>query len=342
MVYRLENKIQHYDWGSRDALKELFGIENPESLPQAEIWMGAHDKAPSSVIVTNKKGIEKSSIINFIEQDPAGVLGKNVSKRFGGTLPFLFKVLSADRPLSIQSHPNKEQAKKGFALEEAKGISKSARERNYKDGNHKPELIYALTPFKALNGFREPGEMIRLLDGLEIDFWKEQLTAFKALPTREGLKQFYTWLMRLPGEVKKELATTAAVSAWEKKEEPAYGELKELANYYPGDIGILGAVVLNLVNLKPGEAMFLEAGQLHAYLKGTGMEIMANSDNVLRGGLTSKHVDVDELLKTLTFSAGAVERVKGRVKRAVSGCEIFYPTPAAEFSFSVLEVNGVG
>lgn len=333
-IYKLENKIQDYAWGTRDVLNQLFSIPNPNRKPQAEIWMGAHSKAPSTVLVNHETPV---SLIDFIREDPGFVLGPRVNTAFEGKLPFLFKVLSAAAPLSIQAHPDKTRAMEGFEKENSAGIALSAHKRSYKDPNHKPELIYAVTPFKALKGFRKIPEIISLLEELDIHALKWKLKKLKGDPTPEGLKSFYTCLMKQKGPKKRALIEGAVLSA-RGKDNPAFDELLNLHSYYSGDIGILCAVLLNLVVLRPGEAMYLESGELHSYIQGTGMEIMANSDNVLRGGLTPKHVDVEELLSTLTFKAGGVSVLKGEERGKT--CETVYPTPAAEFELKVIHLTG--
>jgi len=333
-VYELENIIQDYAWGDKNALNELFGIKNPDNKPQAEIWMGAHPKAPSIVV----DGDKRVSLIDFVSENPEAVLGKQVSSDFAGKLPFLYKVLSAGEPLSIQSHPTLEQAKAGFAKDNEAGIELTAFNRNYKDDNHKPELICALTPFKAMNGFREISEIIALFEELNLSSVSGALELFKSAPTKEGLKTFYTWMMSLDEESVKTL-TAEAISACEsKKGNPAFETLLFLNTFYSNDIGIMCAIMLNVVELEPGEAMYLDAGELHAYIQGTGMEIMANSDNVLRGGLTPKFVDVPELLSTLSFNSGKVTILTPQAT-ATAG-ESIYPTPVPEFDFSVINVSG--
>ncbi|MCP4220650.1 MAG: mannose-6-phosphate isomerase, class I, partial [bacterium] len=336
-IYKLHCRIQDYDWGTKDQLQKLLGIANPENKPQAEIWMGAHVKAPSTVSF-NDGG--KELLHRFIKDSPGEILGEDVHARFDAQLPFLFKVLSAASPLSIQAHPDKGQAKNGYERETLAEVSLSARERNYKDANHKPELICALTPFKALNGFREISEMLSLLEELAVPALQKDLEIFKANPCKEGLKKFYTKLMTEGREkhAQAEIVRQAVNSAARKNKSPIFQELLNLHGHYKDDIGILCPLLLNLVELQPGEAMYLQAGVLHAYLRGTGMEIMANSDNVLRGGLTPKHVAVDELLASLTFDSGPVTIL---LPKESGNCrENVYTTRADEFVLSVLEIKG--
>lgn len=333
-IYKLENKIQDYAWGTRDVLNQLFSIPNPNRKPQAEIWMGAHPRASSTVLKNNHARV---SLFDFIREDPGFVLGDRVNTTYQGKLPFLFKVLSAAAPLSIQAHPDKARAMAGYDIENNAGIELSAPHRNYKDPNHKPELICAVTPFKALKGFRNIPEIIELLEELDIHALKWKLKKLKSNPTPEGLKSFYTCLMKLEGRKKRALIEEAVMAA-RGKDNPAFNEMLNLHSYYSLDIGILCAVLLNLVVLQPGEAMYLESGELHSYISGTGMEIMANSDNVLRGGLTPKHVDVDELLSTLTFNAGGIAVLKGEARGQT--CETVYPTPAEEFELNIIRLTG--
>jgi len=295
--------------------------------------MGAHPKAPSMVRVDK----EWASLVSLIEKHPVDILGSRVAETFGAALPYLFKVLAAAKPLSIQAHPSIGQAREGFERENRAGIPFDAPYRNYKDPNHKPECICALTPFWALCGFRPYDEMISLFEKIcpmclyeEVDALKKQLNA-------NGFKRFFNNLISLESARKGALTEVAASNAANLSEEhPVFEWVDRLYKEYPGDIGILAPVLLNLVCLEPGEALYLPAGKLHAYLDGTGIELMANSDNVLRGGLTPKHVDVDELLKTLTFEAGPLDILKPEsIYHSVSK----YITPAEEFCLSIIQLS---
>jgi mannose-6-phosphate isomerase len=334
-IYKLENTIQDYAWGTRNVLNQLFSIPNPSNKPQAEIWMGAHPKASSTVLVDDSTRVP---LIDFIRRDPIYVLGSRVSETFDGMLPFLFKVLSAAAPLSIQAHPGRVQAKTGFERETAAGIDISAPIRNYKDPFHKPELVVAVTPFKALKGFREIPEIVTLFEYLDIPEFKPWLKKLSTNPDTENLRAFYTWLMKLNGKKKNPIIEQAVMAAGEGQKNPAFRELINLHSFYHGDIGIFCALLLNLVVLKPGEAMYLGEGVLHAYIEGTAMEIMANSDNVLRGGLTPKHVDVNELLSILSFETGKLDILTPTASQKEG--ETFYTTPADEFFLSVICLAG--
>jgi mannose-6-phosphate isomerase len=296
--------------------------------------MGAHPKAPSRVFCD---GLWRP-LPEVLEESPEEVLGKDAAHRFNGRLPFLFKVLAAAKPLSIQAHPNREQARQGFVRENKLGIPLDAPRRNYRDDNHKPEIICALTPFWALRGFRKIEEIIGLIRRLQIKSLEKRIDMLRDQPTREGVKDFFHDVMTMDREQQGEALNEALAAAETRAgEAPLYNWMIRLNQAYPGDIGVLSAALLNLIRLEPGEAMYLPAGELHAYLEGVGIELMANSDNVLRGGLTPKHVDVQELLNILSFTAGEVDILRPR--RLASG-EAVYPTPAEEFALSVIAVDG--
>ena len=271
----------------------------------------------------------------LIEKASEFVLGVEISNRFNGQLPFLFKVLSARYPLSIQSHPSAQQARDGFALENAKDIALDSRDRNYKDDNHKPELISALTDFYALCGFKPLSQITSLLDTIP----EFSLLAEEFEPSRKSLKALYTRVMELPqagidrllSPFVERLKTQQAKHAFGKGS-MEYWVLKADEVFSHGlhkDRGLFSVCLLNLVHLRPGDALYLPAGELHAYLEGSGIEIMANSNNVLRGGLTQKHVDVQELLKVLTFNSGYPEILN--LQSDNSDCLQWYQTPAEEF-----------
>ena len=313
------------------AIPELLGQEATTSRPQAELWMGAHPKAPSLV---NLNG-EWRSLLSLIEEDPEGVLGEAAAKEFHGRLPYLFKVLAAERPLSIQAHPSREQAQAGFRRENELGIPLDAPERNYRDDNHKPELICALSDFWAMCGFREVRDIITLLERACPETLAEEIAILQRQPDSVGLKQVYHSLLSLTQD-RKRLVVEEAVRSARSTGSPEYEWLVKLADEYPGDIGVLSPLLLNLVCLKPGQAMFLPSGVLHAYLHGVGIELMANSDNVLRGGLTPKHVDVPELLKVLRFKEGVPE-ILAAIEMSSGGRS--FTTPAEEFVLSVISLK---
>ena len=331
----LKNPIQEYAWGSKTAIQALLGLPVPSEKPAAELWLGAHPKAPSEVMIEG----EWQSLEKIIETDPVSVLGKRVAERFSNKLPFLFKVLAADRPLSIQVHPNLEEARDGFERENRLGISLDASERNYKDANHKPEILCAITPFEGLKGFRTPEAIINLMDKVSISTLADELSRLGKEPDGSGLKHFFTSLVSMD-QARRERVIDEAIRGAERfiNEDRAFYWMVELNREYPGDIGVLSPIIFNLMELGPGEAIYIPAGELHAYLRGVGMELMANSDNVLRGGLTPKHVDVPELLKIVNFSPEPVRKVTP--SGGLPG-EKIYATPAEEFQLSVISVaNG--
>ncbi|MFF5707340.1 mannose-6-phosphate isomerase, class I [Streptomyces sp. NPDC012794] len=319
---RLTNTIRPYAWGSTTAIPALLGVE-PTGEPQAEMWMGAHPGAPSRL----DRGAGETTLAAVIAADPEGELGPAAVAKFGPRLPFLLKVLAAGAPLSLQVHPDLAQARAGFEDEERRGVPIDAGHRNYKDANHKPELICALTPFDGLCGFRPPLEAADLLEGLGVDSLKPYVDLLRAHPEEAALREVLTAVLTADRE---EMARTVAeaAAAAERLEGP-YEPYAGLVHDYPGDPGVIAAMLLNHVRLQPGEAMFLGAGIPHAYLDGLGVELMANSDNVLRCGLTPKHVDVPELLKVVVFepSAPGVLRPEG------DGEEV-YETPIDEFRLS--------
>lgn len=325
----LENPIQEYVWGSRTAIADLLGTRATD-VPQAELWIGAHPKAPSLV----EYGGRKIPLTELIERFPVEILGADAASRFNGRLPYLLKVLAAEKPLSIQAHPNKMQAEAGFERENRLGIALTAPDRNYRDANHKPECICALTPFWALRGFRPVSEMLPLLSQLCPVGLQTELAALEGSDGPEALKAFFYRLITLNAAQKQQLIAEIVSNAKKiASPTPCHNWVLRLHASYPADIGILSPVVLNLVCLQPGEAMFLPSGELHAYLDGVGMELMANSDNVLRGGLTPKHVDVPELLRVLNFEERRVDILS---PREMTPCERRYECPAEEFSLSVI------
>lgn len=328
----MKNAVQRYPWGSPTLLPEILGIPNENGEPIAEIWMGAHPKAPSALLL----GEASLSLDRAVAEDASGWLGPAVSQRYNGEFPFLFKLLSAERALSIQAHPNRMQAEEGYAKEEAAGIPVDAPNRNYRDRNHKPEMMVALTDFFALCGFREPSDIeanllpyIHHVGGKASDLPR---------PTGDGLRSWFRGWMHLPEETKKSLieAVLEEGEQGEDAEESPLWWVSELHRQYPGDFGVLSPLFLNLLRMEPGEALFLGAGILHAYLRGAGVEIMANSDNVLRSGCTKKHVDPEELLRILDFSAPGPREI---TPFPVAEGLYLYRTPAEEYELLRLDLD---
>jgi mannose-6-phosphate isomerase len=343
-VYLLENTIQKYDWGSTDGLASFLGRENTSGEPWAEFWMGAHPKAPS-IAIDPRTGVQ-ARLDALISSDPARMLGDSISGRFDRTLPFLFKIISAAKPLSIQAHPTKLKAEHGFEREERAGIPLDATERNYRDRNHKPETVVAMTPFEGLCGFRPIPEIIAAIRLLAPRDWKRFVGRLEAAPGKLEMSVLFYTIVSLGGEHK---AGTLAFSkarcerivadtTIDQERRSPFALVLTLMDAYPGDIGALAALVLNLFHLEPGQALNLKAGEPHAYLSGTALEIMANSDNVLRGGLTHKHIDITELISVLNFESVAIDPVD-----AVPAGDGFlvYPSGAPDYALSKARVSGI-
>jgi mannose-6-phosphate isomerase len=326
-MQRLTNTVMAYPWGSTQDLAALRGLP-PSEKPEAELWMGAHPNAPSSL--DDGRPLDAA-----IASGPVEFLGTAIAAEFG-RLPFLLKLLAAAEPLSLQAHPSKAQAEAGFAHEEALGIPRAAPHRNYKDNNHKPELVCALTPFWALCGFREPAESAALLRALEVD----ALAPIVALLDAGNLREAFLTLLGVTGEARAALVRPAVAAAKARrptaKTDP-YFWLARLGDAYPDDAGAITSLLLNLLELKPNQALYLPAGNLHAYLEGFAVEIMAASDNVLRGGLTPKYVDREELAKVLDIAPYAVV-----VFEPAIGTDHFahYRTPARDFALARYEAGG--
>ena len=336
MLYRLHNPIQNYAWGSTTALTTLFGIANAAGEPQAEIWMGAHPNGCSAI---KTKG-EKHLLSDLIGGDPESVLGERVYDTFG-ELPYLLKILAADKPLSIQVHPEKSKAAAGFARENQQAIPLNAGQRNYKDANHKPELIYALTPFMAMNAFRPIAQIIDLFEQSGCTTVAQPLAVLKSNPDAEHLRDLFRCILTLTGEQKNDalaqLLANISVKGYSVMAHQAFATVAMLAEHYPGDVGLFSPLFLNVIELVPGEAMFLDAETPHAYLHGTGIEIMANSDNVLRAGLTPKHMDIEELIANTCFiPIPAGELLTSPEHKGNISC---FPVPVDDFRFEIITMS---
>lgn len=325
----MSGAIQNYAWGSVSSIPETLGF--PETgEPQAEYWLGAHASAPSVVNGEN--------LATLIERQPQ-IVGDASVRQFGTRLPYLLKVLAANRPLSLQVHPSREQAEAGFARENAAGTPLGDPTRTYKDDWPKPELMLALTPFDALCGFRDPQETAELFEALEIPEADQMVAPLRLRGGSAGLAEVFLDALGQSDERRDLVNAVAARCVQHVDVDGPFGDFCRTAvmldEYYPGDSSILGALMMNRFTMQPGEGVFLPAGNLHAYLKGTGIEIMANSDNVLRGGLTPKHIDVDALVSVVDFDAAPVELV--RAVEEAPGL-LRYPTPAPEFALWQLEL----
>lgn len=329
-MQKLINSVQNYAWGSKTALTELYGLANPQQLPMAELWMGAHPKSSSKIEDASGQVV---SLRDVIDGNQSALLGDAVAKRFG-ELPFLFKVLCAAQPLSIQVHPNKRNSEIGFAKENAAGIPMDAAERNYKDPNHKPELVFALTPFLAMNAFREFSEIVSLLQ--PVAGAHTAIAHFLEQPNAERLSQLFAALLSMQGE-EKSRALAILKAALETQQGEPWQTIRLIAEFYPDDSGLFSPLLLNVVKLNPGEAMFLFAETPHAYLQGVALEVMANSDNVLRAGLTPKYIDIPELVANVKFEAKpANQLLTTPVKH---GAELDFPIPVDDFAFSLHDLS---
>lgn len=290
IVIPIEGALRNYAWGSRSSIQRLLGTPE-DGRPIAELWFGAHPHDPSPAAGGD------TSLDALIAADPDRMLGSPTVDRFGPRLPYLLKILAADKALSIQVHPTREQAVDGYAREDAAGIPDDAANRNYRDPNHKPELLCALTPFDALCGFRPIPDTLEFLADLDVaalDFVADLLRG------PDPLRAAFKGVLGHPDPAPIVDAVTRRVAG--AAEGPSVA-VRLAAEDAPGDVGVLLTLLLNYVRLDPGEAIYLGAGNVHAYLRGTGIEIMANSDNVLRCGLTGKHIDVPELLKITDFNS---------------------------------------
>ncbi|WFE64075.1 mannose-6-phosphate isomerase, class I [Micromonospora sp. WMMD714] len=331
----LYGSIRDYAWGSRSAIAELQGRPVPSAGPEAELWLGAHPDSPATV----DRGGERVSLTDLLVAEPGHWLGDRQVARFGTRLPFLVKVLAADAPLSLQAHPDAEQARAGYAAEQARaggsgGPGRAEGRCNYVDPYHKPELLVALTPFDALCGFRDPQVSATALAGFGVPELSPVVAALRAGPA--GLREAVRALLNWPDADRAGLvdAVRGADAAG-----PDAELARELAARYPADPGVLVALLLHHVRLTPGEAIWMPAGNLHAYLCGTGVEIMAASDNVLRGGLTPKHVDVGELVRVLRFEVLDDPII---VARPVAPGVVCWPVPVDDFALHRVTVDAAG
>ena len=329
-VFKLQGKVQHYAWGGVVYLPQLLNLPNPEGRPFAEYWMGGHDSAPAD--------LEGVALNERIGRDPRETLGAYTADRFG-RLPYLLKILDVKDMLSIQVHPTKRNAELEFAAENKRGIARDAPDRNYKDDNHKPELMVALSEFWLLHGFKPAESLLETLGSVP------ELAFLAPLFEKKGYSELYKTVMEMSqDEVNRVLQPLLdrILPAYKrgrlKKQEENFWAARAALTYdQPGkvDRGIFSIYFFNLLNLHPGEAIFQDAGLPHAYLEGQNVEIMANSDNVLRGGLTPKHVDVPELLKHVRF-----EETHPRIvpEEYGPGRIAVFHTPAPDFELSKISL----
>jgi mannose-6-phosphate isomerase len=331
-MWQLSNGVRFYPWGSRTVIPELLGQPVPADRPYAELWVGAHPDEPSMLA-------DGRPLHVAIGADPEALLGGPVVARFGARLPFLMKVLAAESPLSLQAHPTTSQAEAGYAAEEKAGIPHDDPTRTFKDPFHKPELLLALTTFEALCGFRPVEESLHCLAKLQVPELKPTIAAL----ARGGLKAAIPQLLALSGKRKAALVTAVAeaaarfVSAHDPEFINTYRWAATLAEAYPGDAGVVISLLCNHLKLAPGEGVFLPAGNLHAYLSGAGVEVMASSDNVLRGGLTAKHVDLAALIEVLDFTDGRVPVIHP----VLGPGGLRYPVPVEDFDLTRVQLDAL-
>jgi len=336
--YRLRGEIKRYDWGSPDLIPALLGLP-PDGGPCAELWMGGHPGGPSRIELPGGPACLGEAIAG----DARRYLGEETAARYG-ELPFLFKLLAAEKPLSIQAHPSQALAREGFDRENGEGLAPDAPGRSYRDPNHKPEAICALSPFVGMCGFREPGEIARLvgdfLGGTAApaalrEGFAPLLRALEA-PPAVALREFLSALLGAPPPFREALTEFALSREGPEGGGCERGMVRAFAELHPGDPAIIAPLYLNVFRLQPGEAVFVKPGTLHAYVRGFGAELMASSDNVLRGGLTSKRVDAPELLRALDFSPQ-----KPQIAKPPPGASFYaYPFPCEEFFLAALSGDG--
>lgn len=337
----LQNSVRRYAWGSTRDIPDLLGIE-PDGGPQAELWLGAHAQAPSLVQLDGREiGLDQ-----LCAEAPQDMLGPQVTQAFGARLPYLLKVLAAGQALSLQVHPSPEQAREGYAAENRAGIAPDAPTRSFHDDQHKPEMILALTQFEGLAGFRQAGVILDLFDGLAGGLAGQVRAHLRADPGAGGVRAAFQELLDarsrpagagLDAAVESVRARLAAGSATPRADRTAV----DLAGQYPGDPGALASLMLNRFTLDPGEAAFTPAQEVHAYLSGLGVEIMASSDNVLRAGLTPKYVDEEALMRCASFTPQPTPRPEV-IPAGPGGGSRTYRSPVSEFALTSADVSSAG
>lgn len=318
-MLRLRNGVQNYAWGSPDAIPRFLG-ERPDGEAVAEVWIGTHPLQPSTAVDANGAAKPLSDV--------------------AGDLPFMLKVLAADQPLSLQVHPSKSQAEEGYDDEEHAGIALDAPHRVYKDANHKPEMVYALSTFDSLIGFRPTVEILRVLAPLGTPLTQRIVEDLRADPGFAGIVRRLEWLLSqkiTPAEVGEVVGACRALGRMGLDIKRAYSTAVEIAEHYPDDVGVIISLMLNRITLQPGEAAFLGAGIIHAHLKGLCLEVMASSDNVLRAGLTTKHIDPVGLVKCLG-ETGMARIARVNPEFALAETEIFRPA-GVEFALAITQVS---
>lgn len=336
MIYRLTGQVQHYAWGGKNYIASLIGLNSVKDQPCAEWWLGAHPSAPSEI--ENVTG--KQSLIEFLSQNPTA-LGQVSRQQFGDELPYLLKILDVEKPLSIQLHPTKAQAEKGFEAENAKGVSLTDSTRTYKDRNHKPEMMIALSDFWLLHGFKKKSQILATLNArpslqpLAEKLGKQSLAEFYADVMLADQSTLANWLLPIMEANQQSYKNGELVL-----DNPDYWVLytMEAMAISPEklDAGLVCFYLFNIVHLKEGEGIFQDAGIPHAYLRGQNVELMACSDNVIRGGLTPKYVDIVELLK-IVDCCEVIPQIISAAPQNQS--EFTYKTPVNDFALAQIRVE---
>jgi mannose-6-phosphate isomerase len=329
VTYLLDNVVRSYAWGSATVIPELLGVE-PTGEPQAELWIGAHPGSPS-VARTDSGSVTLDELVG---KNPERMLGASVLARFGPRLPFLLKVLAIERPLSIQTHPSSSQAEEGYDAEDAAGIPLDAPDRSYRDRFPKPEIVVALSDFEALLGFRSPTVAADLLGQLGVAGLSGVI---RALTGPDGLARAVQRILTLEPASTQALATEVAAACAERRYLSPFATIADIGEIYPGDRGVLLALLLEPMHLSPGEACFVPAGTPHAYLRGVVVEAQGSSDNTLRAGLTPKHVDVAEVLRLFRYEPSVGLRLEPVRSPDV---ETFDVSGVAEFRLRRVRLDG--
>lgn len=327
-MFLLKNNVLNYDWGIKDAFHELYGNAEKQNAPQAELWIGANSNNCSLMV---RDGVE-IRLDDYIKENKDEIFNNECI--FNYELPYLVKLLAAKKPLSIQVHPSKKNAEIGFLKDEENHITINSYKRNYKDKNHKPELVYAITDFVALNGFKKFDEIARLIKDVNFHDIENVKNSFVENKDQDSLRKLFEELFCLDEKKIGKLIRSAIDYASGSDNEES-GWLLYLNDIYPNDIGVIFPLFLNIIKLSPDQAMFLDAETLHAYISGIAIEVMANSDNVIRAGLTNKYIDRFSLIENTKFE----EKTKILTIPMVSGSNKSYMVPVDDFTFSILTIN---
>ncbi|MBF0449784.1 MAG: mannose-6-phosphate isomerase, class I [Candidatus Magnetomorum sp.] len=332
-IYEMKNTIKNYAWGSSTFLPELIGHPSPANEPQAELWMGTHPQGISQVKDIHTHGSDWALLDELISKQPEKMLGPRVADTFKNQLPFLFKILAIDQPLSIQVHPDNQRAITGYEYENKIGIDLSAADRNFKDRHHKPELVCALTPLWAMCGFRP---FLSIHSNFQFIDDESLFQVQRSLLKDNTTYSFFFNLMHLSKKDTQALVDAAVHYAKNQLHQIHWEWVHRLSQKFQNDVGVLGPLFLNTVCLQPLEALYIRPGMLHAYLYGNAVEIMTNSDNVIRGGLTVKHIDIDTLMDVVSFRSEAIPLIS---PQTIQPNEMFYQTPADGFMLTRYNIH---